>query len=339
LETAWFERHGSTPITEIPSHWPEDYRKLVQRRIQVIETDRNIALIEQPEYKRRWNTELWEEQEQRALRTWLLNRMEDARYWSTLELTSCARVADRLQRDAEFRQVAELYRGRPDFDWTALVTELVEAESVPCLALLRYTESGLRTRAVWERVWELQRAEDRIDAEVQADGSIPEGIKAEAAKKRKAEEIGDIPPPPKYESKDFRRSSYWGLRGKLDVPKERFVSFPHCERDVDRTPVIGWAGWDHLQLAQAMAAYYERVKNHEGWTPQRRMPLLAGILELLPWLKQWHNEIHPEFQERMGDFFEQFVQDEARAMEVTVEQIRGWSPPAQPARGRRRRKA
>ena len=23
----WFERHGSTPITEIPSHWPEDYRQ------------------------------------------------------------------------------------------------------------------------------------------------------------------------------------------------------------------------------------------------------------------------------------------------------------------------
>src|SRR5262249_39826039 len=111
-----------------------------------------------------------------------------------------------------------------------------------------------------------------------------------------AEEIGNIAPPPKYESKDFRKSSYWGFRGKLDVPKERFVSFPRCERDVDPTPVIAWAGWDPLRLAQAIAAYYERVKNQEGWTPKRRMPLLAGILELLPWLKQWHNGIHPEFQ-------------------------------------------
>jgi hypothetical protein len=24
LETAWFTRHGSAPITEIPAHWPED---------------------------------------------------------------------------------------------------------------------------------------------------------------------------------------------------------------------------------------------------------------------------------------------------------------------------
>jgi hypothetical protein len=25
LNTTWFERHGSTPITELPLHWPEDY--------------------------------------------------------------------------------------------------------------------------------------------------------------------------------------------------------------------------------------------------------------------------------------------------------------------------
>src|SRR5207253_7476491 len=57
LETTWFERHGSTPITEIPVEWPEDYCKLVEQRIELIETDHNLGLIEQPEYKRRWNTE------------------------------------------------------------------------------------------------------------------------------------------------------------------------------------------------------------------------------------------------------------------------------------------
>ena len=57
LETTWFERHGSTPITEIPKHWPEAYRNLVERRIEVIETNKEIGLIEKPEYKRRWNTE------------------------------------------------------------------------------------------------------------------------------------------------------------------------------------------------------------------------------------------------------------------------------------------
>jgi hypothetical protein len=47
IQTTWFERHGSTPITEIPPEWPEDYRQLVQRRIDKIESDWNIALIEQ----------------------------------------------------------------------------------------------------------------------------------------------------------------------------------------------------------------------------------------------------------------------------------------------------
>ena len=31
LQTTWFERHGSTPITELPKHWPAAYRKLVER--------------------------------------------------------------------------------------------------------------------------------------------------------------------------------------------------------------------------------------------------------------------------------------------------------------------
>ena len=43
LQTTWFERHGSTPITELPADWPEDYRQLVERRIALIESDPNIA--------------------------------------------------------------------------------------------------------------------------------------------------------------------------------------------------------------------------------------------------------------------------------------------------------
>ena len=147
LETTWFERHGSTPVTEISTEWPEDYRKLIERRIELIETNHNIFLIEQPEYKRRWNTEPWDQQLQRALRTWLLDRLESAHYWpdptQTPELTSCTRLAERAARDADFLQVAALYRGREDFDVLALVNELVASEAVPFLPVLRYKPSGL----------------------------------------------------------------------------------------------------------------------------------------------------------------------------------------------------
>ena len=44
--------------------------------IDCIESNANIALIERPEYKRRWNWEDWDSQRERALRTWLLDRLE-----------------------------------------------------------------------------------------------------------------------------------------------------------------------------------------------------------------------------------------------------------------------
>jgi hypothetical protein len=385
LETTWFERHGSTPITEIPAHWPEDYRRLVERRIALIESDRNIGLIERPEYKRRWNTEPWEVQEARALRGWLLDRLESERYWPgglsgpvgwaepakpndsaivglpssaqpTIALTTTRRLADVAAQDADFLRVAELYRGHPDFDVHALVAELVEGEAAPFLPVLRYKETGLRNRALWERTWELQRREDAIDAEVEAEfvGAAPsprsapnrpeggpptsdirEAIAAEQ-KRRKQAEVGDIPVPPKYKSADFLNATFWRLRGALDAPKERFVSYPHCAKATDPSLVVAWAGWNPLQQAQALAAYYIAMKEQEGWTADRLTPLLAGLLELVPWVKQWHNDPDPAFGgTRMGDYFADFVAEEARELALTPDQIRAWAPPAVP-RGRRR---
>jgi hypothetical protein len=47
--TAWFTRHGSTPVTEIPAHWPQGYRDLVQRRLDLIESNPFINPLERPE--------------------------------------------------------------------------------------------------------------------------------------------------------------------------------------------------------------------------------------------------------------------------------------------------
>jgi uncharacterized protein DUF7008/Eco57I restriction-modification methylase len=313
VNSTWFERHGSTPLTAIPDHWPEDYRRLVQRRIDTIGSNPNIALIERSEYKRRWNTEPWEQQEARALRTCLLDRLEDKRHWPELRLTSCARLADRVRDDAEFLQVAELYLGRPDFDLTALVTELVEAESVPFLPVLRYTAAGLRKRAAWEDCWALQRREDAN------------------------EQVGEIAVPPRYAAADFQKQSYWRLRGKLDVPKERFVLYLGAERDADRTPVLSWAGWNVREQAQALAAYFIDMKESEAWPAGRLEPLLAGLVELLPWLKQWHNDVDRETGVRMGDYYTQFVDEEARVLGLTADALRTWAPEATATRRRQRR--
>jgi hypothetical protein len=138
--------------------------------------------------------------------------------------------------------------------------------------------------------------------------------------------VGEIPVPPKYTSADFLKSHFWRLRGKLDVPKERFLALPGCERDADRTPLVGWAGWDHLQQAQALATYYVAMKDQEGWPPERLAPLLAAVQELLPWLEQWHNALDPTYGQGLGDYYRGFVEVEARELRFTAEALRNWKP-------------
>ena len=112
------------------------------------------------------------------------------------------------------------------------------------------------------------------------------------------------------------------------MPKERWVSYPGCERGADTSLPIAWAGWDHLQQATALAAYYLEMKESEGWEAARLQPLLAGLLELVPWLEQWHNEVDPVYGERMGAYYKGFVIEEARAHGFTLDDLRAWKPVA-----------
>jgi len=327
-KTAWFRRHNSTPITDLPAHWPEAYRQIVQRRIELIESNPYIRLIEQPEYKRRWSQEPWEERLHAALHSWLLDRLETPACWpSEPTLTTCARLADIARRDGDFMQVAELYRGRADFDVTALVSELVASEAVPYLPVLRYTESGMRKRAQWGATWDLQRQEDAAPPSIERGGRGVGG----------SHNVGKIPVPPKYTSTDFQKADCWRLRGKLDVPKERFVSYPLAQRDTDPTMVITWAGYDALQQATALASYYITCRENEGWSPERLQPLLCGLYELIPWLLQWHNEVDPNTGERLGTFYEGFAEQERRTLGFTREEIRNWRPPEYAGGGRKRK--
>src|SRR5690606_39928624 len=97
-----------------------------------------------------------------------------------------------------------------------------------------------------------------------------------------------IPVPDKYATDDFQRG-YWKHRGALDVPKERFVTVPNAIVPEETTPLIGWAGWDALQSVQALSGLYQRRKIDDGWTGAQLLPLLAGLEERLPWLRQWHD--------------------------------------------------
>jgi hypothetical protein len=307
-ETEWFNRHRSKPITKMPAHWPAEYRALVQRRLAKIESDPYLHLIERPEGKRRWAADTWEQMEREALRNWLCDRLEDRALWFRPDpgLRSVAQLADALRTDADFVAVAGLYMR--DADLTDVVAELAGGQHVPFLAALRYTDSGMRIRREWERTWELQRQED-------------------AGKK-----VGDIAVPLKYKQGDFRDQAYWRNRGKLDVPKERFISYPECSRD--GTLLLGWAGFDQLQQAQALAAYIGERRELDAWDARRLTPLLAGMAELLPWLRQWHGEIDPAFGQSPADAYAGFLDQQLLSLRLTRDDLTGWKPQP-PARGRR----
>jgi hypothetical protein len=247
----------------------------------------SVRIVEQPLYKRRW-----------LLRDWPTYR---AQVEQERALDACEGTASKLSRVTALRTIVGGADSRGES--AEPIHRAVHDSAIPFLAAHRYTEAGLENYRAWQRTWELQRREDA------------------------GETMGDIPVPPKYDQKDFRDARFWSLRGKLDVPKERFISYPGCESDEDGEPLYGWAGWNHLQRAQALAELYQKRKQDEAWPKDRLTPLLAGLHELLPWLLQWHNEKDPAFGDlRLGDYFQAFLKTECTALGLTEEDLLAWRP-------------
>ncbi|SCZ16644.1 hypothetical protein SAMN02745898_11841 [Streptomyces sp. 136MFCol5.1] len=313
VATKWFTHHSHTPMTEIPAHWPAFYREIVEKRIGAIESSRAIGMVERPEYKRRWATDGWEILQEKALRSWLLNRIENREHWydenGLPTLLTLARLTDALSRDEDFVSVTKLFGPRKDLP--KIVAELLSDEHVPFLSALRYKSSGLRKRADWEDVWDLQRLED-----------------ATRDPMAKSKVRDTIPVLPKYTSGDFLRPSYWKARGKLDVPKERFISY--AQTNTPTPELYGWAGWDHREQSQALATYFT---NHPLST-EEITPFLAGLLELQPWLYQWHNEFDMTYSGSPADFFAGYRQQKQGEHGLTDDDLRAWRPAAA-TRGRR----
>lgn len=251
-----------------------------------------------------------------ALRDWLLDRLEDRRFWFDPQgrrprPRSIAQLADEIGRDADVVSVLALWEGRPDVPVTQSLVRLLADEAVPFLAAYRYKDSGLRKREAWEVTWALQRREDG------------------------GEKVGPIDVPPKYTSADFRKASYWQARGKLDVPKERFILYPDAGRETDPTPLLGWAGWDHAQQSLALSVIItEREK--DGWADDRLVPLVAGLAELQPWAQQWHGEVDPAYGLSLAAFCQEQLTARAAQVGKTSTELADWRPAAG-ARGRRPR--
>ncbi|MBB5937681.1 BREX-2 system adenine-specific DNA-methyltransferase PglX [Streptomyces zagrosensis] len=314
-ETAWFDRHESEPAYEVPDVWPETYKKIVQARLDLIEANKDIRLLERPEYKRRWSLEQWAKREATAVRSWLLDAAEREELWfeerngyDAPRALTVNRLADALRGDEDVQAVAALYAadhlGDRDASLAAVLKAAVEAEHVPYLAALRYKDPGLRKREQWEQVWRLQREEDRTG------------------------EHKGITPPPKYSGADFLKHSYWSNRGKLDVPKERFVSYPGASTDTDPSLLLGWAGWNHREQAEALVNLVQDRDSQDGWPvgDPRYVPLLAGLRELMPWVEQWYDAHDEEWDGNPAEEFRTALETGRANRHLSDADLAAWRP-------------
>jgi hypothetical protein len=317
-ESTWFTRHRITPITELPRRWPERYRKTVAHRIEILDQRSDIGLIEQPEFKHRWLTEPWEKREKDAIRQWLLDRCEQRELWyetgrdgnlrpRPLIASALARL---LSSDQDFAAMASRYAGEAG-SLAEVIAELTHEEHVPCLAALRYTGGGLLKRSQWERTWDQQRQEDET-------GQLQQG-----------------PVPPRYTPADYLRPVYWRQRGKLDVPNERFISYPSSQPDDEL--IIGWAGWNAPERAFVLINLIDNRKRSGSTASDTVTPLLAGLGELLPWLRQWHRVPEPPFREGSpADEVRAYLESKQAEHGLQDSDLAAWRPPPS-KRGRPRK--
>ena len=312
ISSAWFTRHGRSMVTEIPAEWPDKYQAVVQRRLDLIENDPMIRLLEQPEYKRRWATPSWESQLREAVTAFILDRLEARELWADANgrpvIRSVAQISEAVKSDVDLRSAIVLLTGDEGANIQQVIASLISDEAVPAAAPQRYKPSGVVKFREWQKVWELQRAEDRGERVT-------------------------IPVPPKYAPADFAKKTYWKARGKLDVPKERFIAYPEARRSNDDTAIYGWAGWNHAEQGLATSSLLGEIAR-AGANTEQLMPVFAALVELEPWIEQWHAEVDSAYGVSPATAVTGVVDNELARAGLTRDDVASWRPAAN-TRGRR----
>jgi hypothetical protein len=251
----WWTRHGWEPLSALPKDASATLKKRVEARRARTAATPALALIETANFKRRWYKPDYAEQERVALTEWLADRVEHAAK-ARAQAFSLEQLVANLQDDARVLAVCEVLTGRKDFSLSQLVASALQGDAVPSHRFHVYKPAGLVKREVWERTWADQRRED--------------------AGEKVTPEV-----PPAYGSGDFLKPEYWRLRGKLDVPKERFIAFTEVPGRSGVETLYGWAGWTAQQRVKAMLAIDEELEDASVPLADR-IGLLDSAWRLLP---------------------------------------------------------
>ena len=311
LQTMWFEKYRAEPTPELPTTWPAEYREAVAASDRADRVGpgrrpdraaRAQAPMEPSAVGRLGNA--------RRSPRWCSTRSRTSELWSDLRPRSTAELTDCYGTRRCWSRRSSCSVESKDADLATTLRRLVLDAAVPHLAAQRFTDKGLRKRAVWERVWDLQRA--RIAGRRRSDLRSRRGTRKRISAGR----------------------SSGSTAASSTSPKERFVLDPNAERGADTSPVVGWAGWDERDLARALAGRIMELREQEAADAERVTPLLAGVLELLPWIHQWHPDSDPLYGGPPGQYFEGWLDGQLAELSITRDNLRAWRPPA-PTRGRK----
>jgi len=301
-KSAWWSRHGHDRVTDIPDNYSEAHRARLQERIDLIESDARLALLETPPYKRRWQLPDWAAETKKAAEGWLLDRLEDL-FAPATDATPRGPLSEpkpyRLEgvavawsRDPRVAAVAGVWTGTgASVDLTLVAEKLLRSNALPDNPHRLYSDEGLRKLGEWKRVWALQDQEDahdRATADAKARGDAP-------PKRRLVDpddasvEVDAISLPPKLDKGDFLKADSFSIRGKLNVPRERFIHF--AELTPNRS---GWNGWRDRERALAQVEAYTLAESDaEKPLPvpttedPRRCGVTFGLWESLPDVRRW----------------------------------------------------
>ena len=276
-KSAWWSRHGHDRVTEIPPHYSEAMRTRIQARMDLIEGDPKLQLIEQAAYKRRWQTPNLDAETKSAAESYLLDRLEDlfAPGGPLAKPTPyrLEQITDAWSRDPRTKAVARVWKGG-DVDLTLAAEQLLRAHGLPDNPRRIYTPEGLRTLAVWQKTWALQDLEDQGKPLVDPDTGKP---------------LDTIELPPKFDRTHFQSADAFSIRGKLNVPRERFIVFADL-----KPPRYGWNGWRDTDRALAQVDAYSLAETDPqdplppptAADPRRCGPTL-GLWDSLPDVRRW----------------------------------------------------
>ncbi len=255
---------GDWPKGYQPPPLPEYLHPMTEARIAVIAANRDIDILEGPLYKRRWVPPNYETEFQQAAEWWLAELLEWAleQHGRPISLRDWARI---LGKDERVIATIEVLTGTPAFDLERELLKVIRANCVPNRPEHYLKPAGLRKfYAAWQ---------------------------------------SDPPKTPEYRSKEFSDRTAWKLRGKLNIPRERFihyVGFDHTLRGEEAPesggPWFGWAGWDAVERAEALAFLIEQA-NRAGWEMRwRQCGLRAALRDLLPELAELPSSERAEFE-------------------------------------------